>query len=259
MFRYFIPASLLAVVAVMLGGLCYFAGMKSASADLARQPRPSKARALRELLARPIDLEKEIEPNTPLKEALDFLAERHGFTYVFDRRSFDVIGVQKVEEQAVQLPRLKGVPLSEVLRLLLTQLKGEAFTGCYLVRPGYLEITSTWKAMPEMWVGGLYGRPDSVPTVQASFHGTRLDEVLEDLAEQSGITIVLDRRVTQAIPVTATFAGARVDRAVQLVADMADLQAVSLLDVIYVTSRGNARDLQEQDMYRRSLNTCQSK
>ena len=70
-------------------------------------------------------LEKGIDPNTPLKDALDFLSQRYDLTFVVDTKAFEAIGVQKAEEQPVQLPRMTGVSLETVLRLLLGQVKGE--------------------------------------------------------------------------------------------------------------------------------------
>ena len=48
---------------------------------------------------------------------------------VVDANAFTGIGVQKVEEQPVQLSAMKNVRRATVLRLLLGQLKGDVYTG----------------------------------------------------------------------------------------------------------------------------------
>src|SRR5262245_22284945 len=100
--------------------------------------------AMREKLATAVTLDKGIDPNTPLKDALEFLSDRYDVTIIVDSNAFAQIGVQKVEEQPVQLPKMSGIPLSTVLRLLLGQVKGDMYAGTYQIRDGHIEVTTTY-------------------------------------------------------------------------------------------------------------------
>src|SRR5262249_2542580 len=102
--------------------------------------------AVRDKLAQRINLEVGIDPNTPLKDALEFLADRHNFKCSVDGASFDDIGVQNVEEQPVQLPPLKNIKLRSVLKMLLEQIRGDVFTGGYRLRPGLVEFAANARA-----------------------------------------------------------------------------------------------------------------
>jgi hypothetical protein len=238
--------SLLAAVAVT----AFAAGVadpKVADADKPKKETP--ARILREKLARPVTLDKGFDANTPLKDALDFLADRYDLTIIIDPKAFEVINVQQVEEQPVRLPRLVGVSLSMVLRLLLNQLRGEfkdtVYTGTYLIRRDYIEVTTELHARPGDWPAA--ERPLG-PRVDAEFDKRPLSEALQELADASGINVVLDAKAGDAgkAAVTATLQNARVDTAVRLLADMAGLKSVALADALYVTTKENARELQAE-------------
>ena len=107
------------------------------------------ANRIKEKLATPVNLDKGIDANTPLKDALEFLADRYDLTLIIDSKAFEAIGVQKVEEQPVQLPKMVGVSMTTVLRLLLAQIKGDVYTGTYLVRRDYIEVTTSYNAAAE--------------------------------------------------------------------------------------------------------------
>ena len=71
-------------------------------------------------------------------------------------------------EAEVKLEQMSGVPLRDVLTLLLDQIGAS-----YLVRSGFIEITATDYARPESWPS----RDRSfVPTVHAEFKDVPLDE-----------------------------------------------------------------------------------
>lgn len=225
-------------------------------------------------LNKPIDLDKGVDANTPLKDVLEFLTEdRVGIPFIVDSRAFESIGVQKVEEQPVQLPKMTGVPLKDVLRLLLVQIKGDVYTGAFLVRPGYVEITTTYHALSEVLGGDIAevaGAEQAVPEmpgfeplakaplrilkiVHVHYEKRPLNDSLQELADISGISIVIDPRVADKAkaPVSVTLANAMVDTAVELLVDMADLQAVQKDAIFYVTTKENANRLEGQRRPRR--------
>ncbi|TMQ29437.1 MAG: hypothetical protein E6K70_25685, partial [Planctomycetota bacterium] len=75
-------------------------------------------RRMREKLSKPISLDKAIDKNTPLKDALEFLSDRYDLTILIDTPAFKQEQVDNVEDLPVGLPRMSQVSLSTVLRLL---------------------------------------------------------------------------------------------------------------------------------------------
>src|SRR5262249_8011074 len=142
---------------------------------------------LRDKLNKPVTLEKGIEKNTPLRDALEFLSDRFDLTIIIDSRAFDGIGVQNVEETQVQLPRLAGVSLGTVLRLLLSQIKGEqGYTGTYLIRRDYVEITTSLAAAAEKTVRA-FPVADLVFPIPNSFNPLALNQNLNVLGQTTNI------------------------------------------------------------------------
>src|SRR5262249_15935487 len=108
------------------------------------------ARAAVNILNKKLDtkvtLEKGIGPNATLNDALEFLSDRYDLTIIVDSNAFGAVGVQKPEGTSVVLPRMSGVSLATVLRLLLGQVKVDQYVGTYLIRRDYIEVTSTYHA-----------------------------------------------------------------------------------------------------------------
>src|SRR5262249_34722613 len=130
-------------------------------------------------------------------------------------------------ESGVKFPA-KGLTRAKTLRLVLDQLPTANAT--YLVRPGYVEITTIDTARPNRQF------------VQANFFNQPLEDVLNELREQPVVSIVVDPRFGSKAksPVTSRFsAETNLAQAVRLLADMADLKAVQVDNTLYVTSRSN--------------------
>jgi hypothetical protein len=214
-------------------------------------PEALSAQAIRDRLARPITLERGFEPNTPLRDALDLLGEHHasGLTILVNQRAFqEDAGINDLEQQPVRLPKMVNVPLGTILRLVADQVN-----GTYVIRPGYLELTTVKRTQPEEW---LRGDRSFVPRVSADFDKIPLDQALRELSERTGINIVLDARSAERAtktPVTATLTNVAPDTAVRVLADMADLKPVALDSVLYVTSKPNAEALQAEQERLRAL------
>jgi hypothetical protein len=66
-----------------------------------------------------VSLDKGIDANTTLKDALEFVADRFDLTIVLNSKAFEAVGVQKVEELPVGLKPVKDVELGKVLQKLL--------------------------------------------------------------------------------------------------------------------------------------------
>jgi WD40 repeat protein/tetratricopeptide (TPR) repeat protein len=126
-------------------------------ADLLTASRPRAAereRDLRAKLARPVTLERGIDPHTPLTDALAFLSDRYDLTIVLDSDAFEQAGIVKVKDQQVGMPKIIGGRLETVLLMILSQVG-----GTYLIRPDGLVVTTTQQALKEK--GILDDRPTS--------------------------------------------------------------------------------------------------
>jgi hypothetical protein len=201
--------------------------------------------ALRRKLAEPINLEKGIGPNCTLNDALEYFSDRYDLTIVVDEEAFQAIGVLKVGESPVQLPRMTGVPLRLALQKMLAQLKGEEHAGAFLIRGDHLEITTTRHANPLHWVGAARR---GLPAVSCDFDREPLTEALRQLSESTGISVAVDPRALDQgrKTVSVELNDVPLDTAVGLLASMADLRAVSLDNLLYVTTRDKARELEKE-------------
>jgi hypothetical protein len=241
------------VTAYVLGLVCLLSPQGALRAvPLEADAKPAaanKAAKLRAKLAEPVELDKGIDANTPLKDALEFFASNWDMTIIIDPKAFEMIGVQKVEEQPVQLPKMVGVSRTTALRMLLGQIKGDAYSGTYLIRGDHVLITTTWHATPEVWRDGPPGAGASIPTVEVEFDRRPLDEALKEIADHSGINVVLDPNVGEKArkTVTARLNNTRVDSAVRILAAMADLRSIAIDNVLFVTSAEKAKALRIEE------------
>src|SRR5262249_5490870 len=157
---------------------------------------------------------------TPLKDAIEYLADKYDMTMIVDAKAFEEIGVPKVEEQPVQMPRMVGVSMATVLRLLLAQIKGDVHCGTYAIQDDHVLITTTLQASTaETWSAD---SSSPAPTVDVDCLQKPLQDVLNDLRELTRINILVDGRVADKArkPVTATLGRVPLDTAVRLLADM---------------------------------------
>jgi hypothetical protein len=203
----------------------------------------AKTAEIRAKLAKPIDLEQGITPNTPLNDALEFLSGQYGLTFIVDNSAFAAIGVQKPEETAVMLPKMAGVSLGSVLRMLVGQVKGDQYVGTFLIRDGHVAVTTTYHSSLEKLL-----LSDAAPRVHTEFDGASLEEALHSLADSTGVSVVLDKRIGRKAQeeVSATFNEVPIDTAVRLLADMVGLKVIVMDNVLYVTSKDNALELEAE-------------
>ena len=246
-------AALASLLFILLGG----AEPSWAHINFAANESSSKSRAaqLREKLNMPITLDRGIDVSAPLKDAVEFLSDRYDVPFLFDTRGFEAIGVMKVEYQPVQLPPMAGVKLKTVLQMLLSQVKGDVYTGTYMVKDDYILLTTTYHA-DHAFHDDPPGGPLEAPTVDVDLFQKPLSAALREIGDQTGANVVLDERVgeTARKPVTAVLTRVRVDTAVRLLADMSGLRVAVLDNVLYVTSVENARELEaEHDARRRQV------
>src|SRR5262249_5279177 len=97
----------------------------------------ARTKALSAKLSKVVDIERAIDAN--LRDVLDFLADRFDLTIIVDDVALKNADtpVENVQDQRVKLPKLPGVTLSTVLRLVLSQIG-----GTYIIRRDYVEVTT---------------------------------------------------------------------------------------------------------------------
>jgi hypothetical protein len=192
---------------------------------------------IRAQLAKPINLEKGFDPDTELKDALEFLTDRFNLQFIVHSKDFeDDLQVKEVERQHVGLPKMNGVPLFKILLLLLAQVNGD-----YVIRSGRIEITTPLRTHAGIF---LPSSRHTTPKVETALSNQPLAFALRELSDASGVNVVLDSKHVsdeQAKSlITARFSNVAVDTAVRIVANMADLKAIVVDNVIYVTTEARA-------------------
>jgi hypothetical protein len=211
-------------------------------------PTMRQARELRDKLTHPVSLEKGIDANTKLQDALDFLSDRYDLTMVIDTLAFKAdLGKDDFEKVTVTLPRMRDVKLSTVLGMLTDQ-----FSGTYLVRADHIVITTPQRDRPEEWTGRNRHR---AALVNVELDKRPLEEALKELSSLTGINITVDPRVAEGAKtaVTATLINAPLDSSVRLLADMAGLRAAAVDNILYVTTKENADRLNAEQGKARTL------
>jgi RNA polymerase sigma factor (sigma-70 family) len=199
-----------------------------------------------DVLSRQMDFSGIDDPQTTLAEALDTLSNRYDVNFVINEAAFqkETDGVADVPATQIAfkpLRPLKNVSLATVLRSILSRVPSPSGATFVVGRDNVLEITTNAA------VASTLSDQHALPLVHALFTKRPLEEALRDLARDSGINIVVDVRQAEKAKtaVSAMLKNVPVDTAVHVLADMADLKPVRLGNLLYVTSRDNAKRLEE--------------
>jgi RNA polymerase sigma factor (sigma-70 family) len=234
--------------------------MPPARAESKAEPEPAKAKnanrakELIDRLAKPIDFNGFDDPKMTLQDAMEHLADKFELTFDFDEVAFREAGYQdkSVLQDPVAttpLPRMRGVKLETVLRKVLARIVTPVDKeATFIVRRDHIEITTRDKARSEAFRD--FSR--DVPLVNVICEKRPLSEALDELAASSGVNLVIDPRVDDKskTAISATLLSVPADTAIRVLADMADLQPAFLDNVIYVTSRENAKRLEQESKTR---------
>jgi hypothetical protein len=136
--------------------------------------------------------------------------------------------------------------LGDVVRIAVSQIPTNNAT--FIVRNGIIEVTTLAKAAPSalMQAG-----------VNAVFVQRPFASVVQQLADSTGVTIVVDQRTGKAdTPVTATFNnGVPLKTALKLLADMAGHEVVEVPGAFYLTTVENARAFRAEQKARQREET----
>lgn len=135
----------------------------------------------------------------------------------------------------------KNATLGVILGDLLSQVANATLT--YVVQGNQIVIIPSSRLTPSEQ-GGVALRE----SVHIDVDERPLAEALKELAAAAGANIVLDARLKEKakVAVSASLQHVPLETAVRLLAEMADLKAVALDNVIYVTTRENAEKWQKE-------------
>ncbi|MBM4071636.1 MAG: hypothetical protein FJ271_22305 [Planctomycetes bacterium] len=146
-------------------------------------------------------------------------------------------GTQVYNSQVKFQPYLKMVTARDYLEQALSGVQ-PARPG-FTIRRGTVFITTAERAaFPSL----------RREIVRGAYSARPFAEILEDLADQVGADVTIDKRMLDKAgkSVTITFRNSTLDDAVALLADQAGLRAVALTSGFYVTSRENAERIERE-------------
>jgi RNA polymerase sigma factor (sigma-70 family) len=227
------------------------------------EEKPAAASAglkIRDVLRKPIEWHGVDDPKVTLIEVLDQLTKMHPVTFEINDTAFKAEGIENVADTKVAnpnpIPGLKAA-LARVLERILARVP--AVSGAaFLIRKDHIEITTVEAIRREL---GLRkrdlkptdaderdddnSRPALSPLVWEELKKVSLEKALHDIAENTGVNIVLDPRVQKIgdFEVTTTLRNVPVETAVEVLADMAGLNVVYRDNIVYVTTPENAERL----------------
>jgi hypothetical protein len=199
---------------------------------------------LREMLNQTIPL-KDLPETTTLKEAVGVLGGWLA-NYVPDPPIFFNEAAFRAEDAGtdvldapVRSPlSARKMTIASALRFVLEQAPRRNAT--FLLRAGMVEITTLKAASTKQLLR---------QKVMARYENVPLDTVLDDFAERTGVSVLVDGRVGDKMktPVSANLGNdAALEGVLRLLADMAGLQLVVSDDAVYLTSPANARRLRQE-------------
>jgi hypothetical protein len=231
------------VLLVLLGLMLLDQGGQPAAGQTPRrEPMPGAGvprKALGALLNQAIETKDFLAPMT-IKEALDrlggwianFVADSPLF---IDEEAFlaEEPNARDLLSTEIRFPSLpRKMTIGACLRAILGKVPGHNAT--FLLRNGMLEITTVKAASPKQLLR---------QRVVANFQNLPLDEAIDELSEQTGLSVIVDARAgdKKRAPVTAALGNdVTLEAALRLLADMADLKLVVMADAVYVTTPANA-------------------
>jgi hypothetical protein len=205
-----------------------------------KAPKKLKRAEILHILTEEVDVS--MLQNAKLGEVLNLLKEK-----IANQKGATLPIFVDTESFKVENPDAPPIEVGEVLDVAL----GQAATAnaTFLIRQGKLEITTDRRADPPYLLG---------ERVFAVFKNRPFGDALEELSEQTGVSIVIDPRVNDKIntPVTATFVNnSSLEVAVLILTNMVGVEPVLLRDVVYITTAENAQKLRPQQQLLKATNS----
>jgi hypothetical protein len=235
----------------LIVAVCCCAWASVTASAFAQAPPELTSRDIIRVLQTPIDMKDFQSGGMVFKDVLsliyDTVAEQGllgkkgiGLPILIDQQGFKDAAPEAPDlyEGQVRFPPYpKRMTLATALQYAIVQ--AIPVEATFVIRRGTVEITAAKSATLDKLLQ---------QKILANYEQKRLDEVLHELAEQTGVSILLDSRAKDkhAMPVTAFFRNdISVRDVLTILANMADLQIVELTSAIYVTTPANAEVLRK--------------
>jgi hypothetical protein len=211
-----------------------------ASAQKNSSPRTRETEALMRLLEEPVNL-KDLKEGASFS-SLEEWAQARGkeLTIFIDIKAFQEESSQALFRGEIPPPKLLGLPrrmrVGDLLQLLVAQFEEES---TLLIRKNRVEITTKKAASRDNLLK---------QTFVASFDQHPLEVILEDLADITGVSVIVDGRSKEQIrtPVTARFRNdVPLRDALRMVTESAGLKLVFLPGGVFVTTPCHADVLEK--------------
>ncbi len=206
---------------------------------------------LSEALRLEVDYPGASDNRMTLAEVLDMLHKLCGVNFDINEKAFDRANLKEVEKTEVAsispLPPMRA-PLAAVLRKVLSRVPCDA---TFLVRSHAIEITTEAAVRDEVGQS-----PEGLlrPLVYEDFEGVPVAAAFKRLAEDSGLSLVVDSLALEASPgrVNAHLRNVPVDSAARVLADAAGLGASVVGNILYLTTREKAARMDREQAARLS-------
>jgi RNA polymerase sigma factor (sigma-70 family) len=194
------------------------------------------------------------DPKATLQELLDNLAGQYKVTFDVNEKAFKyemLNDVLKTEVANPPIPTMKNVTLAFVLNKVLDRIPIPS-RAMFLIRKDHIEITTGHAVRRELGLRKRAqkpaeaeeqdSRPALSPLVWEDLKKVPLDKALRDIAEDTGVNVVLDPRAEKkgTTELTTTLRNVPVEAAIEVLADMAGLTVVYRDNILYVTTPENA-------------------
>jgi len=217
-----------------------------------------RAAEVRKKLESTIDFSGFEDPDTKLSDALVHLGRIANVSFEINQKAFNDEMVENLAEKPVgrAIPKMANTSLERVLPRIFERVPSPS-GATFVVRGGVVEITTRRQASPLRWSWGQVERvvnnneelpSPKPPETTFAFEKRDLRDALQEIADATGVNIVLDGRAQDKgrTPITATMRNAGIPSALTVLADMADLAVVPLEDAVYVTTKENAKAMRSQ-------------
>jgi hypothetical protein len=182
------------------------------------------------------------DPKTTTAEALDQLAKRYPLSFTVNQEAFKAEKLNRVLELVIADPPIpeRTGSLDTVLRSVIARIPVRC-KAAYVIRGDTIEIT-TEKARQEEFYPKSANVPGARrwPLVVAEYDRQPLDHIFEELARQTGHSIVVDLHAAEMakLRISNTFLNVPLDTVIRLLTDMADLKPVLIHNTFYITTEG---------------------
>ena len=233
----------------------------TAAPVIAEDPQPATKRASQtelvlDVLAQEIKLRDDAKVNdTPLFELLQDLSKRYQVTFTILEEHFKADGRPNIKEEKPKLATTTGLRGLTVHQFLTQTL--ESVNAMYLVKNGTIEIVPVRYAAKVTKSEISDSSEDdnlrlSEPLVSGIFKEKPLNEAVAKIAEMYDLNVVISPQAGDAKTglVAARMLNVPADKALELLADQADLRVVRRGTTYLITSKGHANTLFEEYMIR---------